>query len=369
MNVMNRFWRWRLVPVLAVLFMPCFLSDARCEEKKKNSSSTPEKRMRTLFERYDRQKLSLDDVFQRLETWDRSDVLTASKAVLKSDAGTLSTALDPERLRDTVRPSLKKQIRKKRRRLLRIIRNKRRYKTQNRDLKRKVTRASLGLLTLFRKPLVYHMQTSEKYSSSFFRAVALLRFLRSSEVSISGATKDLLEQIANAREIVSTDTVGRARDMQPEAGKNRDVVRSNETADVNLSKKERTLVRTVNLYREVFGLRKLMIHARVTEAAREQSRHMKEIGKLTHTSDEASRTPLLDRLEDHGFSAKKAGENVAEGEHSARAILKGWIQSPSHHRNLLTENYRYLGVAKEGRFWTLDMATVPRIRSRGGTSR
>lgn len=37
-------------------------------------------------------------------------------------------------------------------------------------------------------------------------------------------------------------------------------------------------------------------------------------------------------------------ENVAEGYGSGKAVVKGWMGSPGHRANILTERYRLLGV-------------------------
>jgi uncharacterized protein YkwD len=357
------------VVAVVLLSVPSGVLTAEPDEESTQALTDAVRELQKLFERYNRQEIGLNDVYERLNEWEPSRLKSAAGRIISSDADTLKKGLASEHLRTKVRPALRERLRKKRERLLRIIRDKQRYTPRNRSLKRTVTQAATGLLTLFRKPLVYHMQTTDKYSNSFFRTVALIRYLRSAGVSLTEDTRDLLKRIGKAKGIISSEKIGRSVELQPHYRENKDVVTSNKTPGVTLSDKERSLVETVNLYREAFGLRKLLIHKEVTQAARKQSMVMKESGQLTHLSNQSSKRPLLKRLRKAGFRPRKAGENVAKGNYSPMAILKGWIQSPAHHRNLLKEDYRYLGVAKEGRFWTLDMATVPRIQSQGSTSK
>ncbi len=350
-----------------IMILPSGTGIADAEDESQQTSSAVED-LRKLFEQYNRQKIGLKDVYKRMDEWEPSELKTAAGRLISSDADMLMEGLDPEQLRSTVRSSLRDRLRRKRERLLRIIRDEERYTSRHRSLKRKVSQAATGLLTLFRKPLTYHMQTSDTYRDPFFRTIALIRYLRSAGHSLTEESRALLDRIGTAKEIISTETVGGSVELQPHSRENKDVVQSNRESEVTLSDEERSLVQTVNLYREAFGLRKLLIQKEITQAARRHSRMMKESGQLTHLSEEASKKPLLKRLRDVGFRARKAGENVAKGNHSPMAILKGWIQSPAHHRNLLTDDYRYLGVAKEGMFWTLDMATVPRIESQRSSS-
>lgn len=331
-------------------------------------SRSPEEQLTNVFERYNQQRIGLNEVYEQLKSWDQSTLTTAAEELLSSDYETLKNVLSPEHLRSEVRSSLRSTLREKRRRLLKIIRNKNRYRSAgNRSLKKKVAAASVGLFTLFRKPLVYHLQTNAETPDVFFRAVALIRFFRSANRTVPGPGEKLLKRLGSAKEIISTATVGRAVELQPHSRENKNIEKKNRNTKVTLSEKERELIQLVNTYREAFGLRKLLIHEDITSAARRQSKEMKKIGKLTHVTGETSRKPLLSRLSKNGFSARVAGENVARGEDPPIAVLKGWIQSPEHHRNLLKKNYRYLGLAKVGAFWTLDMATVPRVQDQGSS--
>ena len=49
-----------------------------------------------------------------------------------------------------------------------------------------------------------------------------------------------------------------------------------------------------------------------------------------------------------------AGENVAVGYSSGRAVVKGWMGSPGHRANILRTEFRLMGIAavkRKGRWW------------------
>lgn len=50
-----------------------------------------------------------------------------------------------------------------------------------------------------------------------------------------------------------------------------------------------------------------------------------------------------------------AGENIAYGYRSGKAVVRGWMHSSGHRANILTRRYRLLGVGmkrdKQGRAW------------------
>lgn len=46
------------------------------------------------------------------------------------------------------------------------------------------------------------------------------------------------------------------------------------------------------------------------------------------------------------------GENLAKGYYSADEVLLAWIDSPSHQKVMLTEDYTKCGVAEKDGYWT-----------------
>jgi uncharacterized protein YkwD len=51
-----------------------------------------------------------------------------------------------------------------------------------------------------------------------------------------------------------------------------------------------------------------------------------------------------DRMTAAGYSWNSAGENIAAGYSSPSAVMAGWMASPGHRANILSTNYREIGV-------------------------
>ena len=57
----------------------------------------------------------------------------------------------------------------------------------------------------------------------------------------------------------------------------------------------------------------------------------------------------------HGFTSGWGAENIAMGYGSPKAAVKGWINSPGHYRNIMS-NHTYIGVGDTSEngsnYWT-----------------
>ena len=76
-----------------------------------------------------------------------------------------------------------------------------------------------------------------------------------------------------------------------------------------------------------------------------------------NTNDYFSHTGLNnsspgDRITAAGYTWKTYGENIAQGAPDERQVIEGWLQSEPHCRNIMNGNFREMGVAKSGSYWT-----------------
>jgi uncharacterized protein YkwD len=117
------------------------------------------------------------------------------------------------------------------------------------------------------------------------------------------------------------------------------------------------VVRIVNRYRAEIGMRPLRVSVPLTRSATWKARHMAHFYYFGH-SDPAppvSRT-VFDRIAACGFDAS-GGENIAYGYPTALAVVRAWLGSPGHRRNIELPRWRYIGVgvasSRSGlKFWT-----------------
>jgi uncharacterized protein YkwD len=96
----------------------------------------------------------------------------------------------------------------------------------------------------------------------------------------------------------------------------------------------------MNQVRTAHGVRPLRADSRLERAARSHSSKMLRVGVFFHGAFNA-------RIRSVGIRAPRVGENLAWSVGRlarAQAIVRMWLASPSHRRNLLDGGYRLVGV-------------------------
>ena len=63
---------------------------------------------------------------------------------------------------------------------------------------------------------------------------------------------------------------------------------------------------------------------------------------FSHTGRDGS-TPW-DRMQREGYNWQAAGENSAAGYTTTRAVFDGWLQSEGHCKNIMSANFKDVGV-------------------------
>ena len=112
------------------------------------------------------------------------------------------------------------------------------------------------------------------------------------------------------------------------------------------------VVRLTNAERATAGCPALRVDARITRAAQLHSEDMSANGYFSHTSRDG-RT-FADRIRAQGYPAP-AAENIARGQRSASAVVRAWMNSAGHRRNILNCSLRAIGVGfAPGNVWTQD---------------
>ena len=66
------------------------------------------------------------------------------------------------------------------------------------------------------------------------------------------------------------------------------------------------------------------------------------MGKMTHKGSDGSSS--IHRIVAKGYNYRRAGENVAAGYFTVDGLMKGWMDSPPHKRNILG-SFSQIGVA------------------------
>jgi uncharacterized protein YkwD len=102
------------------------------------------------------------------------------------------------------------------------------------------------------------------------------------------------------------------------------------------------VVKAHNRARADAKLPSLAVSPKLQAAALEHARDMAQHGKITHEGSDGSKA--TDRITAQGYQYRRAGENIAAGLFSIGELMKGWMNSPPHKRNILG-SFSQIGVA------------------------
>jgi uncharacterized protein YkwD len=64
-----------------------------------------------------------------------------------------------------------------------------------------------------------------------------------------------------------------------------------------------------------------------------------------------------ERINNVGYSWKYYGENIAFGYSTEKEVVDGWLSSTGHCSNIMDGNFKEMGVAKVGEYWTQDFGS------------
>ncbi|MFI3231043.1 MAG: CAP domain-containing protein [bacterium] len=113
---------------------------------------------------------------------------------------------------------------------------------------------------------------------------------------------------------------------------------------------EQEVVRLVNIERAKYNLPPLLMDKELTEVARLKSQDMNNKKYFSHTSPTYG-SPF-DMLRSYNITYKSAGENIAKGQRTAEAVVKAWMDSEGHRRNILSNTFTHIGVGFDNYYWT-----------------
>lgn len=102
----------------------------------------------------------------------------------------------------------------------------------------------------------------------------------------------------------------------------------------------------------------LRYEARLARAARRHSAYMASRGVISHIGEGGS--SVAERVTQEGYAWSWVGENLAYSsgfDMTPEQVLRGWLDSPGHCRNLLYPEFTEVGLGKVETYWTLVLAT------------
>jgi uncharacterized protein YkwD len=63
------------------------------------------------------------------------------------------------------------------------------------------------------------------------------------------------------------------------------------------------------------------------------------------------------RIEKAGYKWLAYGENIGAGYKNEKEVIEAWLKSPTHCKNIMSQLYKEVGVAKVGTYWTQDFGS------------
>jgi uncharacterized protein YkwD len=129
------------------------------------------------------------------------------------------------------------------------------------------------------------------------------------------------------------------------------------TGTAALDSEEISFFHLINDYRVQNGLPTLQVSIALTESSDWMSQDMAAKNYFSHT-DSLGRDPFT-RMAAFGYNYSWAGENIAGGNADAQSTFTQWKNSAGHNANMLSSNYRVIGIARAlggvyGWTWTTD---------------
>ena len=89
----------------------------------------------------------------------------------------------------------------------------------------------------------------------------------------------------------------------------------------------------------------LVPHLKLRTAAREHAADMQARGYFAHDTPDG--VTIKDRVASAGYAASRASENILGGQRlgsSARNVVKWWLESPVHCKNIMNPFYQHFAV-------------------------
>ncbi len=98
----------------------------------------------------------------------------------------------------------------------------------------------------------------------------------------------------------------------------------------------------VNAERQKVGAPPLQLNDKLGQAAQRHAEDMAKNNFVSHDGSDGS--TIQSRIEEAGYDYSAFAENVAGGQSTPEAVLKSWLNSSGHRRNILNPDYKEIGI-------------------------
>lgn len=102
--------------------------------------------------------------------------------------------------------------------------------------------------------------------------------------------------------------------------------------------------------RTYLAVKPLKWSCELAKAAKSHSDDMARNRKMSHTGSDGS--SMSTRVRRTKFKGGYLGENIAAGYRSVDSVMKGWMGSAGHCKNIMNGNFKYFGHNMKINYWT-----------------
>lgn len=118
---------------------------------------------------------------------------------------------------------------------------------------------------------------------------------------------------------------------------------------------ENQVIQLTNQERAKYGLKPLKANWELSRVARYKCTDMRDRNYFSHTSPTYG-SPFT-MIKNFGISYRAAAENIAAGQTTPQQVVRAWMNSEGHRKNILNPNYTEIGVGyaaggTQRHYWT-----------------
>lgn len=121
------------------------------------------------------------------------------------------------------------------------------------------------------------------------------------------------------------------------------------TASSNKATFATQVIMLVNKERAKQGLPALKVNKPLNTVALDKAKDMSINKYFSHTSPTYG-SPF-DMMKKYGISYRYAGENIAKGQRTPEEVMKAWMNSDGHRKNIMSPNFTMIGVGYYNGHW------------------
>lgn len=112
-----------------------------------------------------------------------------------------------------------------------------------------------------------------------------------------------------------------------------------------MSKDQISILKMVNKERVSRGLKPMVLNAKLNKLAKLKSNDMYKNKYFSHNSPKYG-SPF-DLMKKYNVKYMTAGENIAKGQDTSQYVMKMWMESKGHRKNILNPRFKEMGVSKD----------------------